>query len=60
MLQEVMDHAGLAEQMKWDLFYHQSISVQEVIASIVQAEALCEDTVSISPITDNCFNSFRI
>ncbi len=34
MLQEVMDHAGLAEQMKWDLFYHQSISVQEVIEEI--------------------------
>ncbi len=33
-LEEVMDEAKLDDQMKWDLFYHESISIQDVIHKI--------------------------
>lgn len=33
-LEEKMDEAALDDQMKWDLFYHESISLEEVIKEI--------------------------
>lgn len=62
MLQELMDQAALAEQMKWDLFYHQSISVQEVIEEIREhlqpnevaiSIDLFSETISQMPDSDN-------
>lgn len=34
VLEAIMDEAKLDDQMKWDLFYHQSISVEDVIEKI--------------------------
>lgn len=34
ILQELMDEAGLGSEMKWDLFYHQSITIADVIEEI--------------------------
>jgi len=33
-LKDLMDEAELDDQMKWDLFYHQSISIEDVINEI--------------------------
>jgi hypothetical protein len=41
-----MDEAELDDQMKWDLFYHQSISIEEVISAI--AEQLQPDEIDIA------------
>jgi len=45
-LKELMDEAQLDDQLKWDLFYHETISVEDVIDQI--REHLEPDEVEIS------------
>lgn len=47
-LQTLMDEAQLDGQMKWDLFYHETISIEEVIAEIGEHLEPNELEISIS------------
>lgn len=47
-LQTLMDEAQLDDQMKWDLFYHETISIEEVIAEIGEHLEPNELEISIS------------
>ena len=61
-LERLMDAAELHEQMKWDLFYHNSISIEEVIEEISEhlepneveiSEGLFKETLKGVPGSDN-------
>ncbi|EKO3914317.1 RNA-directed DNA polymerase [Vibrio metschnikovii] len=51
-LQTLMDEAKLDDQMKWDLFYHGKISIEEVIAEIGEHLEPNELDISISLFND--------
>lgn len=62
VLQDLMNEAELDDQMKWDLFYHESISIEDVIEEIREhlqpdeleiAKTLFEETMEGIPDGEN-------